>query len=69
MLQFITVLIYNVFGYFYFGSVCGKSQTPALAGSLVSAAIFLLLFRSFYIQAYKPGQSQPLQGGESKKVH
>lgn len=53
MLQFVTVLVYNVFGYFYFSKVCGKSQTPALAGSLISAVIFLALFYSFYKQAYR----------------
>lgn len=52
MLQFVTVLIYNVFGYFYFSRVCGKSQTPALTGSLISAVIFLVLFNSFYKRAY-----------------
>lgn len=56
MLQFITVLVYNVFGYFYFGRVCGKSQTAALAGSLISAVIFLILFQSFYKQAYTSRQ-------------
>lgn len=52
MMQFISVLIYNVFGYFYFEKVCGESQTPALLGSLISAAIFLVLFYSFYQKAY-----------------
>lgn len=52
MMQFVAVLVYNVFGYFYFSNVCGKSQTAALAGSLVSAAIFLGLFYSFYQRAY-----------------
>lgn len=52
MLQFVTVLIYNIFGYFYFPRVCGKSQTPALVGSLISAVIFLVLFNSFYRKAY-----------------
>lgn len=52
MMQFVLVLIYNIFGYFYFGSVCGKSQQVALAGSLVSALIFLALFYSFYKQTY-----------------
>lgn len=52
MLQFVTVLIYNVFGYFYFSKVCGKSQTPAFIGSLMSAVIFLALFTSFYKRAY-----------------
>lgn len=61
MIQFITVLIYNVFGYFYFGRVCGKSQTAALTGSLVSAVIFLVLFYSFYRQAYANKQQQPPQ--------
>ena len=52
MLQFVSILVYNCFGYFYFGEVCGKKQTGALAGSLTSAAIFLALFYSFYQQAY-----------------
>lgn len=52
MLQFVTVLIYNVFGFFYFSKVCGKSHTPALVGSLISAVIFLALFNSFYKRAY-----------------
>lgn len=52
MLQFITVLIYNIFGYFYFSQVCGKTQAPALIGSLLSAVIFLVLFQSFYKKSY-----------------
>lgn len=52
MIQFVSVLIYNVFGYFYFSNVCGKSQTAALTGSLISAVIFLALFYSFYQRAY-----------------
>lgn len=52
MTQFVLVLFYNVFGYFYFGNFCGKSQNTTLASSLVSAAIFLVLFYSFYQKAY-----------------
>ena len=52
MTQFVSVLLYNVIGFFTFPSYCGKSQTPALVGSLVSAAIFLVLFYSFYQKAY-----------------
>lgn len=52
MIQFVSVLIYNVFGFFYFNHQCGKSQTPALVGSLISALIFLGLFYSFYQKAY-----------------
>lgn len=57
MLQFVSVLIYNIFGYFYFNSQCAKSQTAALIGSLISASIFLALFYSFYQQAYKSPKS------------
>lgn len=53
MIQFVTVLIYNIFGYFYFKRVCGKTQTPALLGSLISATIFLALFYSYYQRAYQ----------------
>lgn len=52
MTQFILVLVYNIFGYFYFNSVCGKLQTASLIGSLISALIFLALFSSFYKQTY-----------------
>lgn len=52
MMQFVAVLVYNIFGYFYFNGVCGKPQTPALLGSLISAIIFLALFCSYYQQAY-----------------
>lgn len=52
MAQFVLVLLYNVYGYFYFGRFCGKSQATTLASSLASAAIFLGLFYSFYQQAY-----------------
>lgn len=52
MMQFVSVLIYNIFGYFYFSRVCGKPQTLTLLGSLTSAVIFLVLFQSFYKQAY-----------------
>lgn len=54
MLQFIAILFYNVFGFFYFNNVCGKSQTASLVGSLISASIFLVLFYSFYQRAYTP---------------
>lgn len=57
MLQFVSVLIYNVFGFFYFSNVCGKSQLPALTGSLISAVIFLGLFNSFYTRTYKQPQT------------
>lgn len=52
MLQFVSVLVYNIFGYFYFDHYCGKSQQAALIGSLLSATIFLGLFYSFYQKAY-----------------
>lgn len=58
MLQFVLVLLYNVFGYFYFERVCGKPQPVALIGSLISASIFLGLFYSFYRQAYKSSLSK-----------
>lgn len=59
MLQFVMVLIYNIYGYFYFSHYCGKSQTAALAGSLISAVIFLALFISFYQRAYSGAPSAP----------
>ena len=60
MVQFVVVLVYNVYGYFYFNNVCGKSQTAALVGSLMSAVIFLVLFASFYQKAYSTaGTSAP----------
>lgn len=52
MTQFVLILCYNVFGYFYFERACGKSQKTTLASSLISAAIFLVLFYSFYQKAY-----------------
>lgn len=52
MLQFVCVLIYNIFGAIYFSSYCGKTQLPALLGSLISAIIFLALFMWFYKQSY-----------------
>lgn len=62
MLQFISVLAYNIYGYFYFSNYCGKSQTAALVGSLMSAVIFLGLFYSFYQKAYvqKPASATKL---------
>lgn len=52
MTQFIVVLIYNIFGFFYFNQVCGKLQIASLVGSLISALIFLALFSSFYKKTY-----------------
>lgn len=60
MTQFVLVLVYNIFGYFFFNNVCGKVQTTALVGSLISAVIFLALFSSFYKRTYivKPSRQQ-----------
>lgn len=52
MTQFVVVLVYNIFGYFYFNTMCGKIQTTSLVGSLISALIFLALFSSFYKKTY-----------------
>lgn len=65
MLQFVSVLVYNVFGYFYFSRVCGKTQAPALIGSLISAVIFLVLFYSFYQKAYKTPATKSAASGKS----
>lgn len=65
MSQFIAVLIYNIYGYFYFDSYCGKSQLISLAGSLISALIFLVLFYSFYQRTYL-GQRQQQQTAEQR---
>lgn len=69
MLQFVAVLVYNIFGYYYFDKVCGKSQKAALTGSLISATIFLVLFQSFYRQAYSTPNKQSVPSNNCGKQH
>lgn len=69
ILQFISMLAYNVFGAVYFSSVCGKTQIPALIGSLVSATIFLVLFRSFYKKTYSQTSTNDAPGAQPFAKH
>lgn len=62
MAQFVSILFYNVIGFFMFGNYCGSYQIGALFGSLLSAAIFLALFYSFYQKAYVRSETKLEQG-------
>jgi hypothetical protein len=68
MAQFVIVLIYNVLGFFFFGKYCGNYQTGALVGSIISAAIFLVLFYLFYQRAYVKTDLQKCVPAERKAV-